>query len=137
MGKVQWSDAMRVGVVEIDDQHEGLTTVINTLYDAYMNGDEHAVLADLIRQINTYAQVHFATERRYMAPYVADMPNYEEHMRQHREFFSDCVSFLLEYMDRGTGITPELLDYLTDWWFKHINGTDRVMAAVLKQHGVS
>jgi len=29
-----------------------------------------------------------------------------------------------------------LLDYLTDWWFRHINGTDKIMGALLKSKGV-
>ena len=136
MGTFTWDASMSVGVKEIDDQHAELTDIINTLYYAYMDGKERTVIADIVDKVNRYAQVHFATERKYMEPYIADMPNYEEHMRQHREFFSDCVSFLLEYVDKGTGITPELLDYLTDWWFKHINGTDKVMGAVLQKKGV-
>jgi len=136
MSMAEWKTSMQIGVREIDEQHERLTAIINDLYQAYMNGEDHTVLADLIAKVNEYAQEHFATERRYMAPYIGQMPNYEEHMRQHREFFSNCVSFLLEYLDKGTGITPELLDYLTDWWMKHINGTDQVMGAVLRANGV-
>jgi len=43
---------------------------------------------------------------------------------------------LFDYLEKGTGITPELLDYLTDWWCKHINGTDQIMGSVLKEKGV-
>ncbi|UZP67025.1 hemerythrin family protein [Desulfovibrio mangrovi] len=136
MGKLAWTPDMYVGVKEIDEQHAELTGIINELYDAYMENRDYDVLADLINKVNDYAQKHFAAERRYMAPYIDEMPNYEEHMEQHREFFSSAVNFLLEYLEKGSGITPELLDYLTDWWFKHINGTDKVMGAVLKSKGV-
>lgn len=137
MGTFEWNADMAIGVAEIDRQHEELTGYINTLYYAYMDGQEHAVLSECIDKVNTYAQEHFATERRCMQPYIDIMPGYEEHMRQHREFFTSCVSFLLEYLEKGTGITPELLDYLTDWWFRHINGTDRAMGEVLRANGVS
>lgn len=136
MGTFTWDARMSVGVQEIDEQHAELTEIINMLYYAYMDGREESVLAELINKINAYAQLHFATERKYMAPYISEISNYEEHMRQHREFFTDCVSFLLEYLEKGTGITPELLDYLTDWWFKHINGTDKIMGSVLRANGV-
>ena len=136
MGTFEWTPEMSVGVKEIDEQHAELTGIINSLCYAYMDGKDHEILADLINKVNDYAQKHFATERRYMAPYVDDMPNYDEHMQQHREFFTTGVNFLLEYLDKGTGITPELLDYLTDWWFRHINGTDKIMGALLKSKGV-
>ncbi|MFV0347213.1 MAG: bacteriohemerythrin [Halodesulfovibrio sp.] len=136
MGTFEWTPEMSVGVKEIDEQHAELTDIINSLYYAYMDGKDHVILADLINKVNDYAQKHFATERRYMAPYIDEMPNYDEHMQQHREFFTTGVNFLLEYLDKGTGITPELLDYLTDWWFRHINGTDKVMGALLKAKGV-
>jgi len=136
MGTFTWDNSMRVGIKEIDDQHAELTEIINTLYYAYMNGEEHGVLADLIQKINDYARQHFATEQRYMAPYIEEMPNYTEHMQQHGAFFSDAIGFLLNYIESGAGITPELLDYLTDWWFKHINGTDKVMGEILTAKGV-
>lgn len=137
MTALTWDSSMQIGIKEIDDQHAGLTRSINALYYAYMNGEEHTVLADLITQIDTYAHEHFATEQRYMAPYADEIPNYEEHIQQHGEFFTSTIRFLLKYLDTKTGITPELLDYLMDWWFTHINGTDKIMGQVLTGKGIS
>ena len=83
------------------------------------------------------AQVHFATERKYMAPYAAEIPNYELHMQEHREFFSDAIGFLLDYLDRGTATTPDLLAYLESWWAKHVGGTDKVMGSILRSKGIA
>ena len=137
MGTFEWNSSLETGIAVIDEQHATLTKDINKLYYAYMDGQDKDLLCDLIHSINDYAHVHFATEAKLMAPFKEDIPNFDEHMAQHREFFSKAIGFLLDYMKDDAEITPELLDYLTDWWFNHINGIDRKMAEFLITKGVA
>ena len=137
MGTFEWNSSMETGIKEIDNQHAELTRVINSLYYAYMDGKETSVLCDHIHKINDYAHVHFAAEARLMKAYASEIPDYEAHMQQHREFFSNAIGFLLEYLEGNADITPEMLDYLTDWWFKHINGIDQKMATFLIEKGAA
>lgn len=136
MATFTWDATLDVGIPEIDAQHREMTDIIATLHEAYRAGREREILAELINRINEYAQMHFATERRYMEPVADAIPNYEKHMQEHREFFSDAIGFLLRYLDNGASITPELLDYLAEWWFRHIRGTDQVMGRVLREKGI-
>lgn len=137
MAKRLWEDHLALGIAELDAQHKELAAIIEELGKAMEAGRERDELAGIINRVNDYAQVHFATERKYMAPYAAEIPNYELHMQEHREFFSDAIGFLLDYLDRGTATTPDLLAYLESWWAKHVGGTDKVMGSILRSKGIA
>ncbi|MCT4534716.1 bacteriohemerythrin [Halodesulfovibrio sp.] len=137
MATFEWNSSMNTGIAVIDEQHAELTQIINTLYYAYMDGEENSVLCSLIHKVNDYAHIHFETEVKLMSAYSDEIPDFELHLEQHREFFSNAIGFLLDYLNDKADITPELLDYLTDWWFNHINGIDRKMAEFLIQKGAA
>lgn len=137
MATITWDAQLEIGVPEIDRQHRELTAIIAQLHEAYVSGRSRDVLAKHINSINDYAHVHFTTERRYMEPVAHVIPNYDTHMQEHREFFSDAIGFLLRYLDGADDITPELLDYLVAWWFRHIGETDQIMGRALREQGIS
>lgn len=137
MGAVTWSNDMHIGVKEIDEQHEHLTGLINSLYYAYMEGKEREVLSKIIHEVNDYAHYHFQTEEKYMDKVADVYPFTEGHMEQHMAFFSKVIDFLFQYLDNDTEMTPELLDFLTDWWTKHIMGVDKKLGAAIQEKGLA
>jgi hemerythrin len=137
MRQLELKDSMKIGIKELDDQHQQLTEIINELYYAYMQGNHRAVLCGLITRLNDYAHEHFALERQYMERFVFEMPDYEQHMQEHREFFTDAIGFLLRYIEEGSEITPEMLDYLQDWWKDHVMVRDKELGRFLRSRGVT
>ncbi len=132
MAQFDWSPDMAVGVAEIDEQHEKLVEVINALYYAYMDGKEKDVLQPLINELHEYANYHFSTEEKYMRALGASYEDLAMHREKHGEFFSQVIEFLLQYIAGKDEITPELLDYLTDWWFQHIMGVDQGLGRAIQ-----
>ena len=65
MALLQWSDALSVGVVEIDRQHQKLVTMINDLNDAMRAGKGKDALGKTIAELIAYAATHFKTEEKY------------------------------------------------------------------------
>ena len=59
---VEWSDALSVGVTEIDDQHKELIKMLNKLNTA-IHGVGKRTRREVINQLVEYTQVHFTTER--------------------------------------------------------------------------
>ena len=43
MALIQWNDSLKVGVAEIDKQHQKLVDMINDLHDAMRQGQGNAV----------------------------------------------------------------------------------------------
>ncbi|MFW5734370.1 MAG: bacteriohemerythrin, partial [Oceanidesulfovibrio sp.] len=123
-----------IGVAEIDDQHEKLTAMINDLYYAYMEGKERTVLSPIINELHDYAHYHFRTEEKYMKLLGERYGDLNQHRAKHAEFFNTVIDFLLLYVNgKDTEITPELLDYLTDWWREHIMGVDQGLGKAIQE----
>ncbi len=134
MPAIPWNTNMHIGIKDIDDQHEKLTLLINELYYAYMDAKERKILERIIQEVNDYASYHFKTEKELM-----DVYNYEgreSHLAQHDYFTRRAITSLFQYTDKKEELTAELLDWLTDWWMKHINGTDKEFGTFLRDKGV-
>src|SRR5512143_441681 len=120
---IQWSDAMRTGVAEMDAQHRIL---VDTLAEASekLVGDADARLFDRItRDLLAYAIYHFSTEERLMQEYgYADAaPDAAAaHLAQHRQFSQRVVALRAEADHGGRESRDALLTFLRDWLVNHI-----------------
>lgn len=135
MPQICWSEGLCVGVTTIDDQHRRLTAVINELYQAYAAGKDNAVIGDIVAALADYVASHFGAEEALMTQTA--YPDIEAHKAEHREFLDKTVGFLVDSAEGREELSTEVLDYLTDWWLKHISGTDVRMAEHLKSKGIA
>lgn len=137
MATFDWDASMRVGVCAIDEQHAHMTNLINKLYYSFMDGTDKAILAETIDELDVYAKNHFLTEEKYMNQFRDQYPEYGSHIALHRDFFSKVTDFLFKFSDGEGDITPEMLDYLTEWWFNHIGGIDKRFGMFLADKGIA
>lgn len=136
MPNIVWSPKMYVGIKKIDEQHEHLTQLINDLYTAFVQGKDKEILQDSINSVHEYVNEHFTYEEGLMEE--NGFPLLDVHQDQHHDFVIKSVDYLMDYADgKEEELTSDVLDYLTNWWVNHINGTDQVMASFLKEKGVS
>lgn len=121
-GSIVWTEAMSVGVPELDEDHKGLIQVINLL-EAHAGSEASA---DIVRQcmvsLMRYAQVHFGREERVMT--VCTFPGLAHHQEEHRAFVSRMKEIEKRFADDPDGltayVTEELIDYLSNWLRHHI-----------------
>jgi diguanylate cyclase (GGDEF)-like protein/hemerythrin-like metal-binding protein len=120
---IMWSVAHEVGVAEMDGQHARLAELLNQLAVALHNGQNHkAAFGEFVR----FAAFHFAAEERLMA--LSHYPDAAVHSDLHKRLLADVSGLALE----GEGVSASLiLRYLQEWLFRHIDGADRALAAVL------
>ncbi len=120
---IAWSVAHEVGVPEMDAQHARLAELLNALAIVLHNGQDHrTAFGEFLR----YAAFHFAWEERLMADacYIGLL----EHCDKHRRLLADVAGLVME----GDGVSSSLvLRYLQEWLFRHVDGADRELAAVL------
>ncbi|MGB4948103.1 MAG: hemerythrin domain-containing protein, partial [Candidatus Competibacter denitrificans] len=64
---IEWSDALSVGVEEVDQQHKGLAQMVNELNGAIHGGWGKETRDDIIVKLLEYTRVHFATEESLMS----------------------------------------------------------------------
>jgi diguanylate cyclase (GGDEF)-like protein/hemerythrin-like metal-binding protein/PAS domain S-box-containing protein len=120
---ILWSVAHEVGVPEIDSQHARLAELLNHLAVTLHNGQNHrAAFGEFVR----YAAFHFAAEERLMA--LSHYADAADHCGMHQRLLADVSSLVLD----GEAVSASLtLRYLQEWLFRHIDGPDRALAAVL------
>jgi diguanylate cyclase (GGDEF)-like protein/hemerythrin-like metal-binding protein/PAS domain S-box-containing protein len=120
---IVWSVAHEVGVPEMDSQHARLAGLLNELAAALHDGrNPRTAFGEFLR----YAAHHFAAEERLMAH--AAYAKATEHRDMHQRLLADASALALE----GEEVSASLiLRYLQEWLFRHVDGADRELAAVL------
>lgn len=121
---VQWSAAMSVGNVYIDEQHTILIDTINQLASAESQNDR-PVIAMIIDELISYAAFHFDYEERLMES--AGYPELDAHRRVHRDFVNWVDNLREEFTyHRRKQLGMQILGFLRDWLSQHILGEDRL-----------
>ena len=124
---IHWTEAMSVGVPELDDDHKELMRIINQLAENAGDRAGEENLRQCIRALMRYAEVHFGREERVMA--VCAFPALAHHQEEHRAFVNEmqALSGRFENDPEGlsTYITDELTAYLITWLRHHIMIEDK------------
>ncbi len=131
-----WSSSLKVGVPEIDEQHQELFVRAERLILALRGGDRSEV-EPLVKYLADYVTSHFQCEERWMAR--VEYPGLEAHRDAHRRFSDELREMTREFQRKGP--TPLLAltvhNWLSDWLRRHIGGADVQLGTWLKARGVS
>jgi len=135
MALLEWQPAFNLDIKIIDEQHQMLVKLINELYIAYSLGQDRQILEKLLNKLGVYAAMHFAREENYFE--IHAYPETEEHLQEHDDFEDTIYQFEDEFNSGKQDLSTNILNYLSDWLEKHINGSDREYAPFLKAKGVA
>lgn len=122
MSPMRWTEAMSVGVAELDADHRVLIRIINHLAENAGKAERAKVLRQCLIALRRYAEFHFAREERVMA--ACDYPEMDHHSGEHRAF-TDYIGALARQIDAEDAsavdvVSDALLSYLYDWLNHHI-----------------
>lgn len=129
MATLTWGPSLKVGFGDIDVQHQRLVALVNQLEDGIEGGRSREMLADVLRDLVRYTQLHFAYEEKLMERY--NITESDEHRAQHNRLTDDVIAFQKRYEAGEEELETELLDFLGAWLRGHILGSDRELAAKL------
>ncbi len=89
----------------------------------------------ILKELVNYADYHFSTEEKYFEKF-----NYggaTEHNLLHDKYKKKMVQFFDESESSVGKIVPfEILDFLEDWWFNHINSEDKKYTECFVSNGL-
>lgn len=132
---VPWTDALRVGVGVIDDDHRVLIEMLNELARAMRAGSAAEVARRTLDGLVEYTQSHFGREETLMARHR--YPGREAHVKAHVGFRAK-VSEVVAELEAGNAhaLSFELLGFLQQWLVDHIQRADRALGTFLAERGV-
>lgn len=126
-----WRDEYVTGIDTIDQQHQSLFTLINTLHEAMVQGHGHDVLLETINKLVIYVKEHFETEEKVMEQY--QYPGLQEHREIHQKLTQDVLDFKAKMEKKEPFLTLEVSRFLTEWLIHHIKGEDLKMINYLQE----
>jgi hemerythrin-like metal-binding protein len=135
MPLINWSDKMSVGVASLDEEHKKLVDLLNELHDGIQAGKAYGVLAHVLDALVSYTANHFKHEEELFAR--TGYPASTEHKREHDHLTGQVMDIQskLKSGDRET-LSYEVVNFLKNWLFNHIQGSDKFYGPYLNAKGI-
>ena len=133
--KLEWDEAIAVGVDAIDVQHKEIIERINALRDAMSKGQGGAEVGRMIPYLDDFVVSHFGMEEVLMKRKKYD--GYLAHRQEHLNFTTEYSVMKQKYMkleaERGilSFFAVELERWLSGWLTTHIAKVDRALGEFL------
>jgi len=124
-----WNPEWNTGIELIDLQHRSLLLQVDGLLEAIHSNDMEDRLPGLLAFLSEYVEQHFRMEETQME--ASAYPGFAAHLAIHDDMRQQVVALVARYQLDSHAVTEEVLDFVTDWLIKHINGEDRRMARFL------
>jgi hemerythrin len=122
-----WDSSFLVNFEIIDHQHKGLVDMANELIQGCAGDDapRDVLFLKTVRKAAEYAQIHFSTEEKYLRQ--VNYPDFAVHKMEHKVFISEVVKQLKAF-EENRNDPVVLAEFLKDWLFNHIAGSDKKYA---------
>jgi len=118
MAFMTWNDKLSVGVETLDKQHVVLIETINELHAAMMKGQARAAAGQILHNLVDYTRDHFAAEEAMM------------------ELTKQVEEYVARFESGDITLGVHLLNFLSEWLTKHIQGEDQQYGPWMNERGV-
>jgi hemerythrin-like metal-binding protein len=134
MPSIVLDNQLSLAIPSIDREHREMVALLNQLHDAISAGAPRSILSNALGQLIQSTKNHFAHEE-----YLFEQTTYPD-AEAHRLVHVNTLAWLAEvrrkYDEGISGISLETVDYLKDWFFDHILGSDRQYSTFLRAAGI-
>jgi hemerythrin-like metal-binding protein len=117
---ISWHPGYSVQIKAIDEQHQRLFGIVNTLIDLYQQGSDDLLPA--FHGLVDFVSQHFHTE--HMAMKKMKYPGLAEHMAEHESFTDRVLVFLKDYQADDEELTLNMIRFLGNWVTNHTLNVD-------------
>ena len=129
MALVEWEERYSVGNERIDQQHQRIVAMINTLGEAMETGKEKPVLMKILADLVGYTKTHFSEEENLMAQ--RGYPHLAEHQEQHAHLNRQLADYYRNFYISSRPQSAQVMAFLQDWLYSHILAEDKRYAPFL------
>lgn len=125
---MEWNEQLTIGHGILDAQNRELMQCLHELQTATL---EHRTLLAVycITRLKHMVRNHFSTEEAVLKK--SSYPGLQKHIEAHRDFSAKLVELQIKSISQD--VTVEMVEYLSDWLVKHIQGSDRKYISYLKE----
>jgi len=124
-----WSHIYSVGNDEIDQQHQKLMQLINTLYHAQYSGSSTQV-STILRELVDYTVYHFQAEEKIQQAF--QYPEYSRHKQIHIDLIQEVSGYVDQLQKEDETIKERLMVFLSEWLKNHILGEDKKLGKFIR-----
>ena len=126
MPLLSWKPEYSVNEEILDNHHQELFDLLNTVYENVMNSREVDFVLPIIDRLSEYTRFHFSAEEQYMCE--KGFPGIDGHIAKHKDFTRSIETLKTRYNDNDLDVTRELLIVLGEWLLHHVLRDDRMFA---------
>lgn len=127
-----WNTDFETGIAAIDEQHETLVRLLNTVARNLALESDAMSFAGIMSELSAYTVYHFAAEEELMREFLLGDVLESGHQQAHRDFVGKIGRLQDEYATKPLDeAVEEIIAILTRWLAFHILDTDRRMAKII------
>lgn len=120
---IEWTEDLKFGILEIDNQHVEFIGYINQLYDYAVAKRNYIEIHVLVNEILEHLQSHFQLEEDIMQ--LCEYSEYESHKQEHSNAIIEIKKIKQRIiLEQHHENVLELFYFLADWVISHIEGSD-------------
>ena len=131
---VRWSDAFKVGVRQVDEQHYGLFQSMNSLYQAIHDEAAGSLIQQRLDSLVQLAKQHLSDEEKLMQQ--AGYRDLSAHKLVHQKLLADLDKLLQRFRAKEADIEMEVVFFLKNWLVGHIFSIDKRYVPELHAAGI-
>ena len=122
MNLVEWRDDFKIGIEEVDFEHQELIELINESYNTAKAEDSTMDVMDFLGQIFSQISAHFALEEKVMRELKYDQ--YEDHKQDHERLLDSIRDIMDDYMEISSMDEEKFGERLNKWFTQHFSTKD-------------
>ena len=131
---IEWNDKYSVGLLIIDEEHKEFIDIINKAIFAKKHNDNPEEIKEVLSEMAKYSQKYFSTEEAYMIKF--NLPEYQSHRNERLDFKDKTIASYNKLVRGDYQVANEILEYLKQWFFNHIQETDKKHVDCFNENGL-
>ena len=122
MEKMNWTNELSIGNINIDNDHKKLIEVYNDLFDLIELNKNREEFAKILSKMTDYVLKHFKKEEFYMEEFK--YPKLTEHKNYHYDYSYKVAMYNVYLLSTNSPEPKEIMEFLKKWWTNHILNID-------------
>ena len=126
-----WKTEYLTGHSQVDQEHQQLFEIVNSLHDAILQEESYSVLQKIFNHLATHTIEHFESEEALML--AKAYPGFHRHKQVHDGLLAKVNALLQQLDQQELPPSVKLTEFLTEWLAHHIKGEDQKMIQFFRQ----